>query len=421
MFSSFKFSRILLFLLILFSFSFGLIEIIGVPRHIISLSMDVVLLLFILNGALIKTKTTRFNWHLLLLVIISILSLLTNNLGLLLFIIFCKKILIIFLITPVIIKTFKSYSNYLSSKINYFFIFICFLQIGASVVKFFVWGFSENYVGTMSIDNGSLAVLFPLLFLAFNYHRYGELNNRVILLTILSLIVPILSLKRAIILILPLLLFIISIFKGSYFYKMKKMVFSFIGLITILLLSLNLNSKFKTEVGGSINIVNIVSTYIDYESREGENEGVVISGRISSFGLIKQYFSNLEMTKTILGLGPGYMIKSGLVQGQKNILYNNLNLGYGSRIGLYWIFFQLGILGCIIYFTSFYFLLNFKRNTFQIDKELKILILVILVFDLFYSSTLLENYTGLIFLSLLIALSNLRIKSNQINGLLINT
>ena len=71
------------------------------------------------------------------------------------------------------------------------------------------------------------------------------------------------------------------------------------------------------------------------------------------------------------------MIKSKLIQGQKDILKTKLNLGYGSRIGLYWIFFQIGILGCIIYFTSFYSLLNFNKNTLQIDKELKIIILVI--------------------------------------------
>ena len=188
MFNAIKLSRRLLYLIILFTFTFGLIELIGVPRYIISLLFDILLIFFILNGTFIKTKTIRFNWHFLLLVIISILSLLTNKLGLLLFLIFCKKFLIIFMITPVIIKTFKSYSNYISSKVNDFFIFLCFLQIGASLVKLYVNGFSENYVGTMSIDNGSLAVLFPLLFLGFNYHRYRSFNTKVVLFTVLSLI-----------------------------------------------------------------------------------------------------------------------------------------------------------------------------------------------------------------------------------------
>lgn len=407
MISRVRLSKSLLTLIIFLSFNFGLIELIGVNGFIISLGIDLALLLFIINGVLMKPTGQFINKYLVLLFIIMMISLTINDTGILLFIIFCKKFLIIFLITPLIIKTFRSDSNYFSSNFNVFFVVICFLQIVAGSVKIFINGFSEDYIGTMSTNNGSLAVLFPLLFLAFNYHRFKQLNSRVLLYSVLALIIPISSLKRAIIFILPILLLYISNLHGKLAYKLKQIIFSLVGIIILLSLSLNFNDKFNNEIGGEIDLVKIVETYLDYESREGENDGVVVSGRLSSFSLIQENFSLRGVESLLFGLGPGFMIKSRLVEGQEDILNSKLNLGYGSRIGVYWIFFQIGILGLILYFISFYNLLNFKKNESRINKDLKKIIFFILFFDMFYSSTLLENYTGIVFLSLLIAISNL--------------
>lgn len=63
-------------------------------------------------------------------------------------------------------------------KINRFIFLLFAIQIAASVVKFFLIGQYEEYVGTIVITTGSLNTIFPLIAIAFMIYAYLFLGKR---------------------------------------------------------------------------------------------------------------------------------------------------------------------------------------------------------------------------------------------------
>ena len=120
-------------------------------------------------------------------------------------------------------------------------------------------------------------------------------------------------------------------------------------------------------------------------------------GRITAFPVIYKILLDKGPVHFLFGNGPGDIIKSEMFD-HKDPLLEKYNVGYGGRLGVFFIFIQLGLVGLISFLIFIYSLykessisqINQKYNgSFNVSVTLFFLIFILDFFT--YSTILLLN------------------------------
>lgn len=356
---------------------------------------DLIVYLLFLYVLLKKEKQFPYLLCVIIYVAVSILSYLLNNVDLFSMLMFFRWTLLGIIVFYVFFNISFSESDY--NLIKNYFMWLFVSQIIVAIIKFYMIGITEPYIGTMSYLGGSLTVCFSLIGISYAFTMYLYKKKLIYLIYILGFVLfSIIGGKRATVFFMPLLLFVlyyaynnIILSKGFLEFKFVKPFLSSIILtigLTCLCLTLIPSLNPEDKIGGSINLkyvgellkrynLNVSGRYADYYGR-GDAPMAVLR-------LLR------KEDKILSGFGAGDLVPNR---------YNNpygfrladfigikYNIGYGARTGLLWMILQVGILGTLLYLLFYVFLFNQlrKRIKYHNDDNKVLGIILIGVFAVF--------------------------------------
>ena len=292
--------------------------------------------------------------------------------------------------------------------INRYIVFLFLAQLPTSWLKFLIYGQDEFWIGTVSVLNGSLSTTLPLFAIAFLTAFYLFTHEiKYILLIIGFYLFGIIGEKRALAFFIP-LVFVLE--TGLYwimnrpespfaFSKLVKAgaIFLFMSVVflggTVNLIT-NMNPDFR--YGGNLDFrYLIIDRVIEYNTRDLElemdpehtaNPNILKGpdGKIrvfkpeSSMGRVTvtrkalRRLSEAGMVHSLIGFGPGTMIRSPHIGRSKETPYQKFGI-YGKYTGLVVYVLQVGILGVValVYFFFKQFLLSFRLYRRQTKEHHK--------------------------------------------------
>lgn len=287
------------------------------------------------------------------------------------------------------------------------------IQIPAAIIKLAILGGTlEDFVGTMSVGEGSLATVMPLLASTFLIAKYLVFKDKKFIALILLFIgIGLMSNKMGV-LFYVIFFFIFTTYlysnkqKGKFIFNftfIKKMFLTTIYIFIIFALFVSLNPRANPEhkIGGSIDIEYLINYTEKYQTLKLKGSRVEGDGRSDAPFVAFDKLSNGGILNILIGYGPGDIVKSSFTQ-YDNPLLQKYNIGYGGRLGLVWMMIQVGILGVIIFLLFHIILLHrsylfYKRvdqsNNDELFIALSVLSISIVYFiDFFtYSSQMLHS------------------------------
>jgi len=401
------FSYYLLYIMFSIAFAEGVLAVLGIHEAITHLGINAIeILLFLISSYfMLKDKKIKFIgfWSLMLLLVATVTSFLINDISLLHMVFFIKVFILPILFLMALLNI--PFTNEQSKKILKYISLLFIIQIPAAIIKTSLVGFQEDYMGTVSIEAGSVATILPLIAIAyiFSYYQYTSRKSSLILLP-LFIFVSISCSKLGIVPYLLALLLLLYFLKDiNRFFSITTIkagaVFITVSyLILYIFVIMTPRANPDGVVGGRFDIVyalNFANTYI---SRENEEAIIVGVARKDAPMAVYNIMSQKGLLHILLGFGPGDIVMSSYLEEYYDPLYEKYHLGYGARTGFIWTTMQVGIIGTFFYllfqltlFRQVY--RDYKSRTDEHDKTLllgTIGISIIFILDYFtYSTTLL--------------------------------
>ena len=290
-------------------------------------------------------------------------------------------------------------------------------QIIVNIARFPIVGQTEGYIGTMSVQGGSITAIFSLVGIAFSFSAYlYKRKHNYIILVFGFLLFSLIGLKRGHLLFLPLLLLIQYLiylrFAQENFFRNAFISTPFVLFVTGLLIFFGfiLVPTLNPEniIGGSFDPVYAIE-YIDrYLNPDKVMKGIEYYGRGEAPGAVYRLLQKNGLRTMLFGLGPGDIIMSRFTiswsPGFSEDMISGIKygIGYGGRTGVLFTAMQIGFLGTMVYFLfvfkvfSQFFQKTFYANDIQADKKIIALglagFLGIFIFDFFvYSQVAFQN------------------------------
>ena len=378
----------------------GALGLLGLSETNLQLSIEFLIVLLFTYSLLNVLKNKKFIGsgliiNLLLLSIITISFLLTdvNNIQMILFI---RKFGIYYLFFYALFNI--NLGTIQKDKLLKLIVFLFLIQIPAAFIKLIVLGTQEKIVGTISIAEGSLATIMPLMAISYLIANYLEFKNvKYIVLILLFLAIGLISNKMGILFYVIILFVVLSYFysikssKGFSFLNIifiKKMIIVSVILVLIFLAFISLNPRANPEgvVGGSIDIEYLINYTDRYQNLKIKGSRVEGDGRFEAPLVALDRLGEGGLLNVLLGFGPGDIIKSSFTSFQDPLL-SKYNIGYGGRLALVWILMQIGFIGLIL--VLFFNLLLFKKlwavyKTNSTSEKFSVIVLTSLGFSLIY-------------------------------------
>ena len=377
-----KISFYLIHIILILAFSKGILELGGVSSSFSQLIIEVLILLvfgisilFVLEKKLFYGTGVVFVFSFLVIIFISFLL---NNTTLLQMLLFLRAVLIYILFFYAVLNipfTQEEKTSFLKLLL-----FLFLIQIPASIIKLVILGGTlEGIVGTMTIDEGSLATIMPLIASVVTITKYLVTKEVKYIILLLSFIgIGLISNKLGILFYVMfmfiLLTYLYSTKQGNSFvintFFLKKMVSTiiYISIIFSLFVIINPRANPEHKVGGSIDIEYLINFTNDYNSLKLKGSRVEADGRSDAPFVAIDKLSQGGILNILIGYGPGDIVQSSLLK-YKDPLLSKYNIGYGGRLGLVWIMIQLGILGVISFLSFHIFLLYRAYIFFKTSKE----------------------------------------------------
>jgi hypothetical protein len=233
-----------------------------------------------------------------------------------------------------------------------------FLQPIAAIIKIATIGIMESYIGTMSIREGSLTtvavlVAFSYLFATYLYKR----QRRQLVLMLFFVIFGLAGEKRAIFVFLPPILVSIFLFQ-TYVRRINFVtVLRTSGMLVLVgsalvytIIRMNPTLNPDNRVWGEFDPLYTVD-YVQRYSDRGTN--LQDMSRIQSIKYLSGYITSQNPLVILFGEGAGKLSEASL-DSDKNPIHYYYGIRYGGRMGIAWVFLQIGVLGVSL-FMYFYF------------------------------------------------------------------
>jgi hypothetical protein len=387
--------------LILFTFSSGTIEILGISKPLIRLVSESLVIILLIFSVISNSKKMTFRipgfYFLTGFTVFSLISTAISNTSLSLLLLFYRDYIFIFLLFYATFNLrFTDYEIKLLLKLS---LLCASVQIAANFIKYLVSGsIIEPYVGSMAVLGGSLTIIFALTGSAYAIVMYLDSKNTKFLLLLIGFIAfSIIGGKRATVVYVP-LLYLILLIRHQITNGIKPMIlFKQITLfiiifLTIIYLSIRLMPSFNQEnkVWGTFDL----DYALDYSERYVSTGAGAIDeiGRSAAPAYILKNTASDSFVNFYFGYGSGHLIKSSLNPlisrlGSQNELTKDLyGVGYGARTAFLQLFLQVGIFGVFLYLCIWYKFFRFaQRNLSTYDhKKSKSAYLILFGFSLVF-------------------------------------
>jgi hypothetical protein len=237
------------------------------------------------------------------------------------------------------------------------------LQPIAAIIKIGTIGFMESYIGTMSIREGSLTTVAVMVPFAYLFSAYlHKRQRRMLVLMLLFVIFGLAGEKRAIFVFIPLLLLSMFLFYLYYrkisFVSFLRMGFMFIFMaISLVYVVVRINPTLnpEKEVGGEFDLVYAIE-YVERYSNRGNN--LQDMSRTQAIQYLSGYILSQSPMVILFGEGAGKLSEATL-DSDKNPIHYYYGIRYGGRMGLAWIFLQIGLVGLGLYIMLFIRMLRY--------------------------------------------------------------
>lgn len=360
----------LICIILILAFNKGLLAILGLNETISQLLIEFLIIIMFINSILIKSIDKIFILPAILinstLVTFIIISFLLTDVNQVQMILFLRNFFIYYLFFYALFNSELNIIN--KEKIKLLIIYLFLLQLLATFIKLLLIGTTENYIGTISVGEGSIAAIMPLFAITYLLSIYLISKKiKYLILVLFFILTGLASNKIAIIFyIIILYIYLIYIYSNSKkiflnFKFIKKLITAIVFLTIILSLFVSLNPRTNPEgkVGGSIDINYLIAYSKNYQTLDTRRTmGIEGDGRFDAPLVAMNRLTNASVTNIFVGFGPGELVKSSFTKYNKPLL-EKYKIGYGGRIGLVWVLMQLGIIGLII-FLSFHISLFIK-------------------------------------------------------------
>ena len=233
-------------------------------------------------------------------------------------------------------------------------IFLYSLQLIAALIKYLTVGQMELYIGTISYSEGSLSTLIPLMSISYLYSKYlYSKKNYLLLLIVLFILFGIIGGKRAILFIVPLLLISIT---TLYAFKsrlpasilFRKSVATLGLAVVLIILSAKMIPTLNPEgkIFGSFDLEYVINFSQDYAFGAKSTRLTRAEGLTYFAG----YLLDKDIATIAFGEGAGKLVESSISsQTAVDAIDYHYSLKYGGRLGVIYIFLQIGVLGLAFY------------------------------------------------------------------------
>jgi len=300
--------------------------------------------------------------------------------------------------------------------------FLILIQPLASLMKFFIIGQSEDYIGTFSLSGGSYSTLVPLLFIPMFYLLWLQTKRKIFGYLILGYIfMAFVGDKRVFWFLLPIVLVLSnSMYKKTYYNRLVKQLKSVISLIIIFPVFIYIGARSLPslnpdyEIWGTFDLNYLTNYAVDYSLGNNQDSEYGV-GRLGSLNSMLFYFNDSNPKTITIGDGPDIFVdKNNEDEVSKD--YGVLKLSHFTGIMFYLP--SVGILGSLsilFYHILIFFIAKKKLKYFQNKIGIKrimwisisIMTLIICYDYIFYTKAFVHsNLLNTLFFFLLGALLN---------------
>lgn len=263
---------------------------------------------------------------------------------------------------------------YRKIKIYSLFLKLLILQILLVVIKLLILGsFMEGWVGSITgVTGGGAGTSLPLLGLFWLLMVSNlKINKKRFLFVIGLLFIGIMTGKRAIIILFPLLYILLFMFVSSFFANIRNVKYIipvFLIIICVFYLGLRLTPSLNPEnkVWGSFDINYAYDYGLKYSTGIDESGGEIQKGvgRIGGILLFwNDIWNSVDIERVAFGLGNEYMAYADEDDYSNADYYLGIH-SRGSITGIIYMYFSVGIIGVILillFILSWYPIIEYKR------------------------------------------------------------
>lgn len=236
-------------------------------------------------------------------------------------------------------------------------VFFVLLQIPAFLIKLGLFGFVEMYVGTVAWKEGSMTTLITLIPAAFYFSKYLDERSRYQLFMVgLFVLLSQVGGKRATLVYAPMVLggqYLVYLkYGGHSLQKAIKPVFMFVFLLAAVsyaMLRLNPWLNPEGKIGGSFDPVFAIEFITTYNSQV-EIGRVYDYSRTQALDHMLDYMIEKDWPERLFGEGAGKLTRANpVIPADYDPITWFYGIRYGGRVGIIWVFTQIGLLGGAIY------------------------------------------------------------------------
>jgi hypothetical protein len=300
-----------------------------------------------------------------------------------------------------IFKRISTHSGYHFEKIINLMYTLLIIQILLTLIKFSVYGFYESIVGSISFTGGAAASILPILgFIFIWFMRKGALKRNDWILTLLLMFIGVVSMKRAIWFIMPLIILLFLYYVPRK--RIPKNFFYALPLIPIAFyFAVRMNPTFNKESSkwGSFNLSYVLESSREYTfgSKDSNEKGQGRGGAVIL--LLDNLFHKEPNIRTLFGFGLRDMYATDYDQ------FDELGFGLnhkGSATGLFQSYVSTGYVGMFLTMLFIFTILKTIR-----EKRLRTVLTLLFCWEyIFYTGSIIRNPAIAILLVFIISYAN---------------
>lgn len=246
-------------------------------------------------------------------------------------------------------------------------IYLYLFQIIAAFIKLFTVGLMESYIGTMSIRQGSLTTIIVMVATSYLFSMYlCSKKKELLFIMVLFFGFGLIGEKRSIFVFVPFVMALTFLYQIKiqhknlvYIIKVCSIFFISIAMLVYVTCRANPTLNKEREVWGEFDLAYAMDYIVNYNFGDTDVEHF---SRPQALEYLAAYLVSQNLEVMLFGEGAGKLSLATLDSDEDPIHYY-YGIRYGGRMGIVWVFLQIGVLG-----VALYVLLYLKMLLFVIRK-----------------------------------------------------